>query len=85
MRYTQKDIEAVKINIAEMDEAIYELTNTVEIVGELDQDRKLIISENETLPEAVKRQKKLSVLQAKKNKLEITLAEFKRCDIFGEI
>jgi len=70
MSHVKSDAEAIKMKIAEIDKAIYDLTSSVKIIGELDQDRNLIISEQESLPEAVKRQGQLKDLMAKKKTLE---------------
>jgi len=70
MQATQKDVEAIKMVIAEIDEQIYKLVASVKIIGELDQDRKLIISEDETLPDAVKRKRIVDDLLTKKAEFE---------------
>jgi len=69
----EKDIEELKMQIAEVDQAIYDLASSVKIIGEIDQDRKLIISEQETLPEAVERQGKLNGLLARRRELKAQL------------
>lgn len=65
----KRDVDSLKNEIAEIDREILELTNNVKIIGELDQDGDLIISEDETLPEAVKRQNKTDTLLKKKKGL----------------
>jgi len=75
MKQVKKDIVALKKQLVEIDKTISELTNSVKIVGELDQDRNLIISEQETWPEAVERQGKTNSLLAMKKELKKKLIE----------
>jgi len=70
MGLEEKDVNTIKAKIAEVDKAIYHLTNSVKIIGELDQDRDLIVSEQENLPEASKRQGLINDLLTEKKKLE---------------
>jgi len=66
MSKSKKNISVSEVKIAELDEEIYKLRNSAKIIGELDQDHVLIISEQETLPEAVERQVKINSLLARK-------------------
>jgi signal recognition particle subunit SEC65 len=74
-RKLKKDIEAIKREIEEIDKAIYELRISVKIIGELDQRHNLIISEDETWPEAMERQGKINALTARKRELEKLLRD----------
>ena len=71
----KKDAETTKKEIEEINKAIYELDASVKIIGELDQDRNLTISERETLPEAVERQRKKNELLARVMELTGLLEE----------
>ena len=65
----KKNARTINEEIVEVDRIIYDLVSSVKIVGGLDQDGDLIIGEQETLPEAVERQKKMNELFAKREEL----------------
>ena len=59
----QKEIEAIE-------QELRDIVASVEIIGELDFDGTLILSERETLPEAVERKAKMDKLLERKRELE---------------
>lgn len=59
----QKEIEAIE-------QELRDIVASVEIIGELDFDGTLILSEKETLPEAVERKEKMDNLMERKRELE---------------
>ena len=65
----------IEREVIEVDRAIQKLVSGVRVVGELDQDGGLIISECETLSEAVERKTKINELLSKKEALGKLLEE----------
>jgi len=71
----KKSIAAIKKEIEEIDGTIKKLNSSVKIIGVLDQDGNLIIGQDEALPEAVARQRKLENLKEKKKELKKLIAK----------